>query len=80
MNKLVQYIQDHWILVPLAIFIATTLAMACRKDRGEIIFKKRKDVLPEEQKVYYLFHALKYSVIMMVIVNVLIKLIRGDYN
>lgn len=79
MDEIKQFIGNHWVLVPLGIFVVATLAIACRKDRGALIFKKRTDVLLEEKKVYYLFQVLKYVVILMVIANLFIKLTRGDY-
>lgn len=79
-SQLTQYLHDHWILVPLGLFLFATLAIASRKDRGDFLFKKRADVTREQRAFYDLFHILKYIVIALAIINFFIKFLRGDYS
>lgn len=50
MENLKHLIENHWRWIPLWTLLLLAIAMAFRKDRGGILLKKRKDVLPEEKK------------------------------
>ena len=71
------FLEAHPFLVLIAIFIVTTIAIALRRDRGAIIFKKRDELLPEEKTLYYFFHILKYVVAVFALINLGLRLKIG---
>jgi hypothetical protein len=79
-DGLARYLRDHWVLIPLGVFLLVVIGFGLRSDRGAILFKSRNDVSSEERKLYDFYQVLKYGIIALVLLNFLIKLIRGDYN
>lgn len=76
----VRFLRDHWILIPLGVFVLVVIGFGLRSDRGALLFKSRKEVSPEEITLFDFYQVLKYGVIVLVLLNLLIKLLRGDYN
>lgn len=73
MNGVKEFIGHNFLLIPLGVLILVTIAMAYRKDRRTIIFKKRSELNPEEKRIYYSFHILKYVAIVLGLFNPLVK-------